>query len=79
VNGTTHEYRGYVFTLQDTPEGDAIAVHFVDIPNIITSGASLAVAFGNACEALDLYLESLQELGLTIPQPRHRLVVVEQP
>jgi len=32
-------------------------------------------AFRNACEALDLHLESLQKLHLPLPKPRHRLVV----
>jgi hypothetical protein len=32
-------------------------------------------AFRNACEALDLHLESLQKLHLPLPEPKHRLVV----
>ena len=50
---------------------------FPDLPEIITSGATLAEAFSNACEALDLHLESLQKLSQPCPEPKHRLVVQE--
>ncbi len=72
---TTHEYRGYIFTVKYQPQEPAYSVDFPDIPEIITSGATLAEAFANACEALDLHLESLQKLGLPLPAPRHRVVV----
>ncbi len=72
---STHEYRGYVFTIEYQPEDPAYTVDFSDFPEIITSGESLAEAFANACEALDLHLESLQKLGLAIPAAKHRLVV----
>lgn len=72
---TTHEYRGYVFTLKYQAREPAFVVDFPDIPEIITSGDSLAEAFANACEALDLHLESLNKLGKRPPRPKHRLVV----
>lgn len=72
---TTHEYRGYVFTIEYQPSDPAYSVDFPDIPTIITSGDTLPEAFANACEALDLHLESLQKLNLPLPEPRHRLVV----
>ena len=72
---TTHEYRGFVFTIDYQAEEPAYTVHFPDLPDIITSGDTLAEAFTNACEALDLHLESLQKLGLPLPTPRHRVVV----
>ena len=72
---TTHEYRQYLFQITDWPEDRGFTVDFPDIPDIITSGATLSEAFSHACEALDLYLESLQKLGLPLPKPRHRLVV----
>ena len=53
----------------------AYTVDFADFPEIITSGATLAKAFANACEALDLHLESIQKLGRRSPKPRHALVV----
>ena len=75
---TSHEYRGYVFTITYQAREPAYAVDFPDMPGIITSGATLAEAFARACEALDLHLESLQKLNLPWPEPKHRLVV-QQP
>jgi predicted RNase H-like HicB family nuclease len=57
---TTQSYRGYVFTLRQDPEDPGFAVDFPDIPKIITSHDKLAGAFANACEALDLCLETLK-------------------
>ena len=70
-----HEYRGYVFTIEYQPKEPIYSVEFVDIPEIITSGDTLSEAFGNACEALDLHVESLQKLGKRVPKPKHSLVV----
>jgi predicted RNase H-like HicB family nuclease len=72
---TTHEYRGYVFTIEYQPQEPAYSVTFSDFPDIISSGDSLGQAFANACEALDLHLESLQKLNLPIPPAKHRLIV----
>jgi predicted RNase H-like HicB family nuclease len=72
---TTHEYRGYVFSIRYEAHDPAYTVEFPDIPEIITSGDTLPEAFANACEALDLHLESLQKLGMSIPAPRHRVIV----
>lgn len=72
---TTHEYRGYVFTVTYEAKDPAYVAEFSDISDIITSGVTLGEAFSNACEALDLHLESLQKLGKRIPKPKHRLVV----
>jgi predicted RNase H-like HicB family nuclease len=74
---TTHEYRGYVFTITYEAQEPAYTVDFPDLPEIITSGATLAEAFSNGCEALDLHLESLQKLNQSCPEPKHRLVVQE--
>jgi predicted RNase H-like HicB family nuclease len=72
---TQHEYRGYVFTIDYQAREPGYTVDFPDIPEIITSGPTLAQTFANACEALDLHLESLQKLGTAAPVPRRRLVV----
>ena len=74
---TTHEYRNYVFTVSYEAKEPLYVVDFPDLSDIITSGSTLAEAFANACEALDLHLESLQKLGKELPQPKHRLVVQE--
>ncbi len=72
---TTHVYRGFVFTITYRVEDPGYIVRYPDIPEIISSGATLNEAFAHACEALDLHLESLQKLGLPVPEPRHRLVM----
>lgn len=75
MNSTHHEYRGYVFKIAYQPREPAYAVEFADFANIVTSGDTLAEAFANACEALDLHLESLQKLGKRVPKPKHTIVV----
>jgi predicted RNase H-like HicB family nuclease len=72
---THHEYRNYVFAIQYQPKEPVFTVDFADFPEIITSGHTLAEAFANACEALDLHLESLQKLGRRVPKPKHSLVI----
>lgn len=72
---THHEYRGFLFTITYMAKDPAYTVDFPDLPDIITSGITLAEAFANACEALDLHLESMQKLGKRVPKPKHRLVV----
>lgn len=72
---THHEYRGYVFTIQYKPQEPVYTVEFADFAEIITSGDTLAAAFTNACEGLDLHLESLQKLGRRVPKPKHSLVI----
>lgn len=72
---THHEYRGYVFSIEYLAHEPVYAVEFADFPEIITSGGTLAEAFAHACEALDLHLESLQKLNMTLPKPKHSLVI----
>jgi predicted RNase H-like HicB family nuclease len=72
---TTHNYRGFVFTIEYRAQEPVYTVVFPDLPDIITSGDTLAEAFNHACEAVDLHFESLQKLGMPLPQPRHRLAV----
>jgi predicted RNase H-like HicB family nuclease len=72
---THHDYRNYVFTIDYEPQEPAYTVAYLDFPEIITSGETMAEAFANACEALDLHLESLQKLGKRLPKPKHALVM----
>ncbi len=72
---TRQVYRDYVFTIDYQAQEPAYSVSFPDIPEIITSGATLPEPFAHACEALDLHLESIQKLNLPAPPVRHRLVV----
>lgn len=50
-------------------------IDFPDFRDILTSGGTLLEAFANACQALDLHLESMLKLKLRVPKPRYRLVV----
>jgi predicted RNase H-like HicB family nuclease len=70
----TCTYKGWIFTVDQEPDDPAYYVDFPDLRDIITSGDSLAEAVANACEALDLHLDTLTQFGEPIPQPRHRLV-----
>ena len=72
---TTHCYRDFVFYIRYLPQDPVYSVDFPNCPEIITSGATLSQAFANACEALDLHLESCQKIGLPLPRAQHRLVV----
>lgn len=72
---THHQYRGYVFKIDYQAEEPAFVVGFPDFPEIITSGSTLADSFKNACEALDLHLESMQKLGKRPPKPKHQLIL----
>ena len=72
---TMHSYRNYVFSISYDPPG--FVIDFPDIPNIITSAPTLDEAFHNACEALDLYLETSLKFGDPIPEPRHQLLLRE--
>jgi len=75
MTATRHEYRGFVFTIEYAAHEPAYTTTFVDFPEIITSGATLAEAFAHGCEALDLHLESIQKLGQRIPVPKLSLVL----
>jgi predicted RNase H-like HicB family nuclease len=77
VTATQHDYRGYVFRIEYQAKDPVYVVEFADFPEIITSGPTLAGAFANACEALDLHLESLQKLQKRMPRPKHTLWVQE--
>ena len=66
---------GYVFTIRNGPKEPDYRVGFPDSPEIITSEDTMAGAFANTCEALNLYLETPQKLGQPFPKSYHRLVV----
>jgi predicted RNase H-like HicB family nuclease len=75
MTASYHEYRKFVFSIEYQAREPAYTVRFPDFPEIITSSGTLAGAFANACEALDLHLESMQKLGKRVPKPKHALVV----
>jgi len=53
-----------VFTIVYQAQHPAYTVDYPDFPDIITIGDTLAEALANACEALDLHLESMQKLSM---------------
>ncbi len=70
------EYLGYAFKISYLIRDKNYSIDFPDIPEIITSGSTLDEAFHNACEALDLHLESLKELGLPLPRQTRKITIV---
>jgi predicted RNase H-like HicB family nuclease len=75
MTASHHDYRGFVFTISYQAHDPAYMVDFPDFPEIITSAGTLAEAFHNACEALDIHLESMHKLKMKLPKPRHHLVL----
>ena len=73
---STHTYRDYVFTIEYIASDLEFSVDFPDFPNIITAGWTLEEAFRNACEALDLALETLRDLGMGIPAPSKQVSII---
>jgi len=72
---TTNEYLDYVFIITQLDDG-TFDVDFPDIPEIITGGESMTEAYYNACEALELHLDSLKELGYPLPPKTRKLAVI---
>ena len=70
------EYLGYAFKINYLIRDKNYSIDFPDIPEIITSGRTLDDAFHNACEALDLHLESLKELGLPLPKQTRKIAII---
>jgi len=57
------------------PHEPIYKVDFPDLPDIITSGDTLAEAFANACEAADLHVENLQKLFRRLSKAKCRSAV----
>jgi predicted RNase H-like HicB family nuclease len=72
---TTHSYRELVFIIRCRPHEPFYTVDFPDLPDIITSGETLAEEFAKACEAADLHVENLQKLGRRLPERKHGIAV----
>ena len=52
-------------------------VEFPDLPGCFSAGDDLAEALANATEAIDLYLEALEESGKPAPKPSELAEVLE--
>ena len=60
---TSHEYRGYVFMITYEPKDPAYSVDFPDVPDIITSGDSLAQGVCQRLRGLGCALGELTEVA----------------
>lgn len=66
---TTGRSASYLALLRKTPDSDW-GVEFPDVPGCISAGTTMAEALAAAREALQGHLETLDDLGEPIPQPR---------
>ncbi len=62
--GTVMEY---LMVIQQEPEG--YSAHFPDAPGCFTQGDTLEELYANAQEALELYLDTLRDMGKPLPKP----------
>ena len=60
----------YVAIIEDAGPDHAVGVWFPDLPGCISAGDDIDQALRNAPEALELYAESLEGDGKTLPRPR---------
>ncbi len=60
----------YEITISWSTEDDAFVVGMPELPGCMTHGATRFEALKNAEEAIALWLETAQELGRAIPEPR---------
>jgi len=66
--------RTYTVVFQPCDRGYGYTATCPALPGVVTEGDTLEQARGNAKEAIELYLESLQEDGLPIPPSEHDVV-----
>jgi predicted RNase H-like HicB family nuclease len=60
----------YVAIIEDAGPDHAIGVWFPDLPGCTSAGDDIDEALRNAPQALELYAESLEDDGRTLPRPR---------
>jgi predicted RNase H-like HicB family nuclease len=60
----------YIAIIEDAGPDHAVGVWFPDLPGCTSGGDDIDAALRNAPEALELYAESLQADGKTLPRPR---------
>jgi len=66
--------RTYTVVFQPCERGYGYTVTCPALPGVVTEGATLDEARANAREAIELYLESLQDDGLPIPPSQEDVV-----
>ena len=60
----------YVAIIEDAGPDHAIGVWFPDLPGCTSAGDDIDEALRNAPEALELYADSIEEDGKSLPRPR---------
>lgn len=60
----------YIAIIEDTGPDTAVGVWFPDLPGCISAGDDIDEALRNAPEALELYLEQIEQNGTPRPKPR---------
>lgn len=67
-----HKYELIVFWSR---EDIAFVVEVPELPGCMAHGATPAEAVANAQDAIDLWLESAQAAGRTVPEPKGRCLM----
>ena len=60
----------YIAIVEDGGPDHATGIWFPDLPGCFSGGDTLDEALANASEAVQLYIESMQEDGKAVPAPR---------
>ena len=60
----------YIAIIEDAGPDTAIGVWFPDLPGCTSAGDDIDEALNNAPEALELYVEALEEDGRPLPRAR---------
>ncbi|UYO47901.1 type II toxin-antitoxin system HicB family antitoxin [Rhodopseudomonas palustris] len=60
----------YIAIIEDAGPDVAVGVWFPDLPGCVSAGDDLDEALRNAPEALELYLEQVEQDGKPVPKPR---------
>jgi predicted RNase H-like HicB family nuclease len=60
----------YIAIIEDAGPDTAVGVWFPDLPGCTSAGDDIDEALRNAPEALDLYVEALQQDGKSLPRAR---------
>ena len=60
----------YIALIEDTGPDHAIGVWFPDLPGCTSAGDDIDGALRNAPEALELYAESIEQDGKSLPRAR---------
>ena len=60
----------YIALIEDAGPEHAVGVWFPDLPGCTSGGDDIDQALRNAPEALELFAESFEERGKSLPRPR---------